>query len=703
MVSYEEFVRFLEATPVTGNNTQAKATNQSPQRATTQSRATQQASQSQTTPQPKQNHSAQYKWVVNSRWYKNFLNNNKGKLPANFESKFQTDFEQEIQDSITNKNNTPLKVAGNKVTFADGFIKENQEALNKLAQDCSKFTGAAPLTSEDINNQAYNNYAQKTVNDYINNPANKVTLSADEFTAKFKEIFNNHLKNDAPKAPVREEYSEGEAGDKDFEAAKKQHDADLEQFYKELPQWVSKTLPTVEGQSSEGAPGKTNVQLNNSEFSKVPRNKINEIGHTEIKNHTEDIKKAFSGDLRKGITNIEYIDIAEGVQESKRVPLGSRIQEFKKLKEEAPTNTATQTTPQTQPTQPGTQEAQPQGNPQDPKTAEMLKKLSGVFNDKPTELKLPQTMIFRISFAPDTMYWILRSYGEIGEKFALLEAAEAQIKEEEKEKKQESLSETPEYLGVMREAETYLNLLREEEKETLGRAKGLEGGVDKAENVINSIKGKAGEAKDKVTQDIKNKKDQKEEDRREKKALTIKDVKIDGKTEAKTKYFIQFEESVENAKGEIVKNLQKEREAEVAKLPKEHQPYVPNYELAEDNSKEYSYFNNENLIKELKEIEKVVKETPLEEPLRKEKDKNGNEKIIEGGLTTQSLANAAKKLAPLKEKINQLSKDPNNCQVDIKVNMIPWNKKPSTAKRLGNAILASSPSAKEWSKMFGGI
>jgi hypothetical protein len=688
MISYEEFVRFLEDAPVTGNSAQTKTTNQPSQQA---------ATQSQTTTQPKQNHSAQYKWVTSSKWYKDYINNNKGKLPANFESRFQTKLEQDIQSSIANKNNTPFKVAGNKVTFADGFVKENLEALNKLAQDCSAFTGATPLTSEDLNNQAYSNYAQKAVNEYINNPANKVTVSADEFTAKFKEIFNNHLKNDIPKEPVKEEYS----SDEEFEAAKKQHDVDVAQFYKELPQWISKTLPTV-----EGAPGKTDTQLNNSEFDKVSKEEINKIGHTEIANHTEDIKKAFNEDLRKGITKIEYIDITGGVQESKKVSLGSRIQEFKKLKEDAPVNTTAQTTqPKEVPqqTQPGTQSAQPQENSQDPKTSEMLKKLSGVFNDKPiTKLELPQTMTFRISFAPDTMYWILRSYGEIGEKFALLEAAEEQIKEAEKEKRLESLNVTPEYLTIMREAETYLDLLREEEKETLGRAKGLEGVVDRAENAINSIKDKVGGAKDKVAQDIKDKKDQKEEDRREKKALIIKDIKIDGKTEAKTKYFIQFEESVEKAKEEIVEHLQKEREAEVAKRPKEQQPYVPNYELAEDSSKEYSYFNNENLIKELKEIEKVVKETSLEEPPRKEKDEEGNEKTIEGGISTQSLTNATKKLAPLKEKINQLSKDPNNCQINIKVNMIPWNKKPKTKITVNKNLMNVSKSAQKWSKVFSG-
>ena len=695
MVSYEEFVRFLEATPTAGNSTQAKATNQSPQQAPTRSQATQQATQApaQPTPQPKQNHSAQYKWVANSKWYKDFLNNNKGKLPANFESKFQTEFEQKIQSSIANKNNTPLKVAGDKVTFADGFIKENQEALNKIAQDCSKFTGAAPLTSEDLNNQAYSKYAQKTVNDYINNPANKVTLSAGEFTAKFKEIFNNHLNNDAPKAPKEEEYSTPE----DFEAAKKQHEADLEQFYKELPQWVSKTLPTVEGQSNEGAPGKTDVQLNNSEFSKVSKDEINKIGHTEIEKHTEDIKKAFNEDLRKGITKIEYIDITGGVQESKKVPLGSRIQEFKKLKEDAPVNPTAQTaqskeTPQQ--AQPGTQTTQPQGNPQDPKTAEILKKLSGVFNDKPTtKLELPQTMTFRISFAPDTMYWILRSYGEIGEKFALLEAAEERVKDLEKERKLESLNGTPEYLNVMREAESYLSLLLEDTAEDIKAQKKAD---KEAAKLAKEVKKDNKKALNSVKKNA--------ESPEEKKSLTLKDIKIDGKTEAKTKYFIQFEESVERAKEEIVEHLQKEREAEVAKRPKEQQPYVPNYKLVEDNSKEYSYFNNENLIKELKEIEKVVKETPLEEPLRKEKDENGKEEIV-GGLGVESLSNATKKLAPLKEKILQLSKDPNNCQVDIKVNMIPWNKKPKEPKTkvtVSKNLMGISKSAQKWSKVFSG-
>lgn len=616
MVSYERFARFLEG----GRN--GKPSNE-----------------------------LHYNWVIGSKWYANFKKANAGKLPSDFDVKFKEGFIKAF-----NKNQFVTNI--NATTNKEGFVNHpgNSEILEKLANNYIQYATSAPAgnSSEGL----YSKYAQKIVNNYINNASNQVTSAPVDFINKFKVLFNNYIKEKLPVEPKREAYDSKE----EYQLEEKAYKEDYENFVRNLISWINTTLPSVEGQS-HATPGELGNKEppSNPEFTTHTKVEIDKIGHDEIKNHLPELQKFFDNIFGKGHTTIEYKGILEKAQESLNFIKGSRLQEFKKFQEE---------------------ENNPGGNDNVSVDTKKLNSIKNILKneDSSGELKLPQTLVFRASFDADTMYWVFRSFDDqsnedIGSNFNWAESAESSLNlgSSENGEKQEESVETDRTLSVLQEAELYLSKLREAE--------------EAEDEALNNIK-KEISSEEESSQE--NPEEKKEENTSEKiKVEPLSAYQKNGKKRSKA-YKEGFVSAIEDTKEKIVSHLQDLRAAKVIKLPGNQQMYYPNFEAAQDEEAQKRGYLTENVINTLKRIKSEIEELKID-PNVVEIDKEQLKAILE-------------ELAKKKSEILNLSKNPDNCYVDIKINMIAGNKKPSIFKRMSAALggKAISSSAKKWQAFFSG-
>ena len=453
----------------------------------------------------------------------------------------------------------------------------------------------------------------------------------------------------------------------------------------------------------------------NGEFSTISKSALDRIGHEEVANYTGkiiDAIKAESKEIGNGIVKIDYVESTSAgsaekeentqsetnalqIQQSQqKESLESRIQKFKKLRE-------AEAQPQQQ-SQTVQSDATQKNTPSDIKyylSKEDAEALNRAKEDRNSEkLSLPQSLTFRIYLNENCMYWIYRSYDQIGEFATEMEAIKAnQERIDELRQKNEDSTKGGKTQEALDTAQLYLKRLVEdslsnERNENKGR---LEDGAEDALHAIKNTAQKAGETVKRAVKGAKNKLLGDEGDYERRRALSAEIKSALKNKRGVSQYYEEFKNCISAAENEIVRTLQETRKAEVAKKPAAQQPYYPNFSTIDDTEKEPSYPLRKDALEKLKTINDNVKEkvNSINSFLTKETLNSEDE---------AALAQLMQSYLELVDTLKDLTSKEENRYVDVSVQMIPWNKKPKTEVTVSKNLMGISKSAQKWSKVFSG-
>ena len=384
---------------------------------------------------------------------------------------------------------------------------------------------------------------------------------------------------------------------------------------------------------------------------------------------------------------------------------------LKRFKEADAQNTSAQNTNQTNNSQ-NTQK----NNSSDTKvymTADEQEKREQKAEDKKSEqLPLPQPLTFRIHFNQNCMYWVFRSYNNLGnflnqaevlkeeyeEGKKKYEALQKQLPEPSEESKEES-SATKEALEF---ANSYLLKLQEENESSEGPTVGQVGAT-----IAHGLKGEAKNAKNSVKDKFKSDKEYIKNSAKDAWKKYVIDIEKErGEDNAslangeKNKYLDDFLNMTVDVRNTLVSTLQEGRKAELESKPVEQWQYYPNFAV-EDGETPFEYPTLENLFSKdlqtkLDSLGSKIKDTKVVQ-YTGDDIKNGE---------VNNYPEFEKLHGEVKKTLLDLSNDEKNRFIDLQVYMIPWNKASLSQKILQSKALgglaAASKSAQKLGAMFTG-
>ena len=367
--------------------------------------------------------------------------------------------------------------------------------------------------------------------------------------------------------------------------------------------------------------------------------------------------------------------LASGAQRESLV----RESALKRFKEADAQNTSAQNTNQTNNSQ-NTQK----NNSSDTKvymTADEQEKREQKAEDKKSrQLPLPQPLTFRIHFNQNCMYWVFRSYNNLGN---FLNRAEVLKEEyEEGKKKYEALQkQLPEPSEKSEEPAAPEN----SEEESNSTKEALEFANSYLLKLREDEEGPTEDAWKKYVSDI-------EKERGEDNASLANGEK--------NKYLDDFLNMTVDVRNTLVSTLQEGRKAELDKLPVEQWQYYPNFAV-EDGETPFEYPTLENLFS--KDLQ--TKLDSLNSRIKEMKVVQYTGDDIKNG-EVNNYPEFEKLHGEVKKTLLDLSNDEKNRFIDLQVYMIPWNKASLSQKILQSKALgglaAASKSAQKLGAMFTG-